>query len=69
MWIKKNRQFGSQPSYPSVLLNLNLERDSYDVNVTPNKRTLLIQNEGVLLTAIKVFFIYFTTTVLFFFIM
>ena len=48
------RQFGSQPTYPAAVIDLKLAGDAFDVNVVPNKRTLMIREESALLARIKV---------------
>ncbi len=44
----------STSTFPFVVLDLLLPTDAYDVNVTPNKRTVLLHDEAALLHAIKV---------------
>ena len=43
----------NQQSYPMVFLDLTLPPESYDVNVTPDKRTILLHNEQELLESLK----------------
>lgn len=43
----------SQQLYPMIFLDISLPSDSYDVNVTPDKRTILLHNEMQLLDAIR----------------
>ncbi|KAF8340350.1 histidine kinase-like ATPase [Cantharellus anzutake] len=40
--------------YPFVLANISLPTNSYDVNVSPDKRTIFLHRESTLLTSIKV---------------
>ncbi|KAI8609953.1 hypothetical protein BC830DRAFT_1148067 [Chytriomyces sp. MP71] len=40
--------------YPILVWNLIMDPDAYDVNVTPDKRTLLLHNEKIILENIKV---------------
>ena len=50
------RAFSSSPgsaSFPFLLLDLQLPTDCYDVNVTPNKRTVLLHEEAGLMAAIR----------------
>ncbi|XP_046734283.1 mismatch repair endonuclease PMS2 [Diprion similis] len=39
--------------YPFVFLNLNLKRDCADVNVTPDKRTIFLIQESLILASLK----------------
>ena len=50
------RHFASSPnsaSYPFLLLDLRLPPDAYDVNVTPNKRTVMLHEEAGLMAAVR----------------
>ena len=50
------RTFSSSPgsaSFPFLLLDLVLPTDCYDVNVTPNKRTVLLHDEAGLMAAVR----------------
>ena len=40
--------------YPFVLLNIIVPKDSVDVNVTPDKRSIFLENERLLLACVKV---------------
>ncbi|KAI3625189.1 hypothetical protein CBS9595_000550 [Malassezia furfur] len=40
--------------YPCVVANLEVATDQYDVNVSPDKRTILVHHEAALLEAIRV---------------
>ncbi|KAL7751822.1 ATP-binding mismatch repair protein [Sorochytrium milnesiophthora] len=46
------RSYNSQ-QYPFIALDMTLSPDSYDVNVTPDKRTLLLHNEDTLLSELQ----------------
>ncbi|ROT82921.1 hypothetical protein C7M84_023906 [Penaeus vannamei] len=39
--------------YPCVVLNIRLKEDDVDINVTPDKRQILVNNEKLLLATIK----------------
>ncbi|ORX47944.1 DNA mismatch repair protein MutL [Piromyces finnis] len=39
--------------YPIVVVNIEVKSDEYDINVTPNKRTILIHNEEELVTQLR----------------
>ncbi|KAJ3178373.1 Mismatch repair endonuclease pms2 [Geranomyces variabilis] len=39
--------------YPVTILNLQLGTDRYDVNITPDKRTILLENERRIIEALK----------------
>ncbi|KAJ3155912.1 Mismatch repair endonuclease pms2 [Geranomyces variabilis] len=39
--------------YPVAILNLQLGTDRYDVNITPDKRTILLENERRIIEALK----------------
>jgi len=43
-----------------LLLNLVMKTDTYDVNVTPDKRTIFVHEEKKILEALKVFFFFFS---------
>ena len=47
------RAVASATTFPFVVLDLQLPRDAYDVNVTPNKRTVLLHDELALLHWVK----------------
>lgn len=47
------RHITSFHTYPFVLLNVQLPHSSYDINVTPNKRTVFIQHESTIVSLIK----------------
>ena len=50
------RTFSSSPSsasFPFLLLDLQLPTDCYDVNVTPNKRTVLLHEEAGMMAAVR----------------
>ena len=47
------RHITSLHTYPFVLLNLRLPYDTYDINVTPNKRQVFMQNELLIISLIK----------------
>jgi len=40
--------------YPMVVVNLTLPTDGYDVNVTPDKRTVFVHAEKAIIEALKV---------------
>lgn len=40
--------------YPFVLLNIIVPKDSVDVNVTPDKRLIFLEDEKLLLACVKV---------------
>ena len=42
--------------YPVIILNIELVTDKYDVNIDPNKRTVFIQNEKILIEKLREFF-------------
>lgn len=42
--------------FPFVMLNILLKEDDVDINVTPDKRQIFINNEKLLLATIKVSF-------------
>lgn len=50
------RSFSSSNGSPIVVIDFILPTDSYDVNVSPDKRTLLIHSEWKLVDALKVQF-------------
>jgi DNA mismatch repair protein PMS2 len=39
--------------YPIVVINIEVKSDEYDINVTPNKRTILIHNEDELVAQLR----------------
>lgn len=43
--------------YPSVVLNITTQSSELDINVTPDKRQLMVVNEKILLAMVKVRFI------------
>ena len=43
----------NQAQFPAAVLDLQLPPDSYDVNVTPDKRKLLLHDEDALLSALR----------------
>lgn len=43
--------------YPFLLMTLKMKTDSYDVNVTPDKRTIFVHEERQLLESIRVVFL------------
>lgn len=45
--------------YPSIVLNITTHSCEIDINVTPDKRQLMVANEKILLATVKVFFIIF----------
>ena len=42
--------------YPFVLMTLKMKTDAYDVNVTPDKRTIFVHEEKQIIEALKVRF-------------
>jgi DNA mismatch repair protein PMS2 len=44
----------NKKQYPMLFLNISLPTDAYDVNVTPNKREIMLHTERQLLDALKV---------------
>ena len=48
--------------YPSVVLNITTRSDEIDINVTPDKRQLMVTNEKLLLATIKVIISIITLT-------
>lgn len=44
----------SRQQNPFVCLHIKTNRENVDVNVTPDKRTLYVQNEKILLATVKV---------------
>ena len=40
--------------YPFILLNITVPKESVDVNVTPDKRLIFLENEKLLLACVKV---------------
>lgn len=40
--------------YPSIVLNITIQSSQIDINVTPDKRQLMVANEKFLLATIKV---------------
>ena len=45
--------------YPSIVLNITTQSSEIDINVTPDKRQLMVANEKILLATIKVLFTIF----------
>jgi DNA mismatch repair ATPase MutL len=43
----------NQQQYPFVVMNINMSRNAVDVNVTPDKRQVMVRHEEVLLTIVK----------------
>lgn len=46
--------FSSRNQYPFVFLNIKTQQDNVDVNVSPDKRSIFLQNEKLLYSTIKV---------------
>lgn len=40
--------------YPAVVLQLQLEAGTYDVNVTPDKRTVMVHDEAAIVEVLRV---------------
>ncbi|KAI9007779.1 hypothetical protein DFJ74DRAFT_374504 [Hyaloraphidium curvatum] len=51
--INESYRLFSQQQYPMVFLDVVLPPDSYDVNVSPDKRTILLHDETTLVEALK----------------
>ncbi|KYQ92674.1 MutL DNA mismatch repair protein [Tieghemostelium lacteum] len=47
------QSFYKKSSYPVVILNIKTPTDTYDVNVTPDKRTIFFHNQNQLLSLVK----------------
>lgn len=42
--------------YPTIVLNITTQSSQVDINVTPDKRQLMLTNEKLLLATVKVYF-------------
>lgn len=51
--INESYRLFNQQSYPMIFLDVSLSPDSYDVNVSPDKRTILLHDEAPLLESLR----------------